>query len=163
VTAGNRRLAALRKLQETGGSIQGVKVTDEFPVHVIVKSRGRRRRLRIEPGREPDAAAGNAGRGVPRLRQDGQDDAGQGDRGAVRHHREARQAAAEAWRRCIPTCSKALDKGKITMEAAQAFTIEPDRASRRPISRRRRAGNCTRNIKNAFTQKLVRGDSDLAS
>jgi hypothetical protein len=36
VTAGNRRLAALRKLQETGGSIQGVKVTDEFPVHVIL-------------------------------------------------------------------------------------------------------------------------------
>lgn len=36
VTAGNRRLATLRRLRTMNGAVQGVAVTDSFPVHVIV-------------------------------------------------------------------------------------------------------------------------------
>src|SRR5690606_8638803 len=35
-TAGNRRFAALRRLCDTGGSIRGVVVTDDWPVPVVL-------------------------------------------------------------------------------------------------------------------------------
>lgn len=164
VTAGNRRLAALRALQKSGGSIKGVKVTGEFPVHVIVSaetdadayesSRSENlQRLPETPVEEFRAFAKMA------KTKSVKDIAAVFGCTAKRVEQRLRLAALHE------DVLAALEAGKITMEAAQAFTVEPDPDKQAAYLKKNGKNSWALSpgqVKQAFTQKLVRGDSALA-
>ena len=125
VTAGNRRLATLRKLRDTAGAIQGVVVTDDFPVHVIAgdsddasayaTSRAENLQRLPETPVEEFRAFAKLAKTMPN-----KEIAARFGITAKRVEQRLRLAALH------PDVLDALDKGTITMEAAQAFTLEPD-------------------------------------
>lgn len=162
VRAGNRRLAALRKLRDMKASIEGVKVTDAFKVHIIIKesddvatyaaSRAENlMRLPETPVEEFRAFARMAKTMPPKEIA---------ARFGITEKRVKQRLTLAALHEDV---LDALDKGKITMEAAQAFTVQPDPAKQAAYLKKAREWDLQpHSIKSAFTQKLVRGDSQVA-
>lgn len=162
VRAGNRRLAALRKLRDSKGSIEGVKVTDAFEVHVIVKesddaatyaaSRAENlMRLPETPVEEFRAFAKMAVAMPPKEIA---------ARFGISEKRVKQRLTLAALHEDV---LDALDKGKITMEAAEAFTLQPDPKKQAEYLKKSNSYQLQAySIKSAFTQKLVRGDGTIA-
>jgi len=164
VTAGNRRLAALRALQKAGGSIKGVKVTGAFPVHVIVSaetdadayesSRSENlQRLPETPVEEFRAFAKMA------KTKSVKDIAAVFGCTAKRVEQRLRLAALHE------DVLAALEAGKITMEAAQAFSVEPNPQKQAAYLKKNAKNGWALSpgqVKQAFTEKLVRSDSPIA-
>ncbi len=164
VTAGNRRLAALRALQARGGAVQGVTVTGDFPVHVIVSdetdadayesSRSENlQRLPETPVEEFRAFARMAKSKTSR------EIAGVFGISEKRVEQRLRLAALH------DDVLAALEQGKITMEAAQAFTVEPDPAKQAAYLKKNAKNDWAlrpSQIKDAFTDDLINGESTIA-
>jgi ParB family chromosome partitioning protein len=162
VKAGNRRLATLRKLRDEGGLVQGAAVTDDFAVAVIERA-------------ENDADAYETSRSENMMRL---------PEGPVEEFRafakmaETTAPAEIAARFGIPErrvqqrlklaglhpeILDQLEAGKLSMDEAQAFTIEPDQKKQFAVFKKipewqRHASS----IRSALTTKLVRADSKLA-
>lgn len=168
VTAGNRRLAALRALQARGGSIRGVVVTGEYPVHVIVSAESdadayessrseNLQRLPETPVEEFRAFAKMAESKTPR------------EIAAVFGITEKRVQQRLKLAALHADVVAALEAGKISMEAAQAFTIEADPARQAAYLKKHLRGGGGHNynllpsaIRGAFTDDLVNGDHTVA-
>jgi ParB-like chromosome segregation protein Spo0J len=162
VSAGNRRLATLRKLRDTKGAVEGVTVTGEFPVHVIL-------------GDEDDAGAYESSRSENLMRlpetpveefrafakmaktTPAKEIASRFGVTVKRVEQRLKLAALH------PDVLAALEAGKITFEAAQAFTIESDPAKQAAYLKRSQSWQLApHSIKAGLTEKLVRGNSELA-
>lgn len=164
VTAGNRRLAALRALQARSGAVQGVTVTGDFPVHVIVSdetdadayesSRSENlQRLPETPVEEFRAFARMAKSKTSR------EIAGVFGISEKRVEQRLRLAALH------DDVLAALEQGKISMEAAQAFTVEPDPAKQAAYLKKNAKNDWAlrpTQIKDAFTDDLINGESTIA-
>jgi ParB family chromosome partitioning protein len=163
VTAGNRRLATLRKLRDGKGRVLDLVVTDDWPVHVIIKEND-----------DAGAYASSRAENLMRLPETPVEEFRAFAKMAATM--PAKEIAARfgitekrvkqrlALAQLHPDIIDALDKGKISMESAQAFTVEPDQKKQAAYLKKARGSweLDPRNIKNAFTQKLVRSDSELA-
>lgn len=164
VIAGNRRLATLRRIRDEGGTILGVAVTDDWPVIAIlgqendtvaheITTAENLQRLPESPVAEFRAFKRmvDEGKTVPEI-------AGAFGIPDKRVNQRLKLAALHA------DVLDALESGRITMEAAQAFTIEPDpKRQAAYLKKARGAWDLEPNrIKNAFTEQLIRGDSDRA-
>ena len=162
VIAGNRRLAALKKLAESGGEVQGVKVGPDFPVHVI-----------FADDNDAVAFAGTVAENVQRLPET--------PVGEIRAFAKmAEKATAKEIASTFGVTEKrvqqrlklaglhpdildAVESGKIKMDAAEAFTLEPDPAKQAAYLKKHSDWQLQAYyIKQQFTQQLVRGDSAIA-
>jgi ParB family chromosome partitioning protein len=164
VTAGNRRLATLRKLRDTKATVLGQKVTDAFPVHVVIKDQDAAAayassraenlmRLPETPVEEFRAFAKMATTMKPKEIA---------ARFGITEKRVKQRLTLAALH---PDVLSALDAGKISMEAAQAFTIEPQQKKQADYLKKNERQSWMlepRAIKQAFTEKLIRGDSAIA-
>ena len=165
VTAGNRRLATLRKLRDTGGAVQGVIVTDDFPVHVIAgdsddasayaTSRAENLQRLPETPVEEFRAFAKLAKTMPNKEI--------AVRFGITEKRVQQRLSLAALH---PDVIAALEAGKITFEAAQAFTVGQDPAQQAAYLKKAPGQGSWQlqpgNIKSGLTEKLVRGDSDLA-
>ncbi len=163
VMAGNRRLRTLRRLRDAGEAILGVVVTDDWLVPVIlgdandadafeITSAENVQRLALTPVEEFRAFEKMAQKlpvkevaahfGVPEKRV----------------QQRLKLAALH------PDVLAALERGKISMEAAQAFTVEPDPQRQASYLKKARGSwdLSADTIKRAFTNDLVRSDSVIA-
>lgn len=164
VKAGNRRLATLRRLMAEGIAVDGVIVTAEYQVPIVLKD-------------EDDAGAYESSRteNLMRLPESVVEEVRAfAKMSRTKTVKEIAAVFATTERRVTQRLAlaglhddvlAALEKGKISIEAAQAFTVEPD--PKKQAAYLKKAGSSSwelepHRIKSAFTQKLVRGDSDIA-
>ena len=164
VTAGNRRLAALRALQARGGAVQGVTVTGDFPVHVILSDET-----------DADAYESSRSENLQRLPETPVEEF----RAFARMAKSKSVKEIAAVFGCPPKRVEqrlrlaalhddvlaALEAGKITMEAAQAFTVEPDPAKQAAYLKKNAKSSWAlmpAQIKGAFTDDLINGESTVA-
>ncbi len=164
VQAGNRRLRTLRRLRDEGGTIMGIVVTDDWPVVVIIGAENDADTFEITSAENIMRQALTP---VEEFR-------------AFKKMADARSIAEVAAhfgvpeRRVLqrlrlaqlhPDVIAALEAGDISLEAAAAFTVEPD--PRRQADYLKKAGawelGQPARIKQAFTQELVKSDSAVAA
>lgn len=161
VTQGNRRLATFCKLRDDGGSIQGVVVTDDFPVHVLL-------------GDEDDGAAfkGTVAENVQRLPETVVGEfrafAKMAETSKVKEIASTFGVSEKRVQQRLklaalhPDVIKALEDGKIKLDAAEAFTlVEPDKQA---AFLKKAVGYQLEEyyIRREFTEKLINGGSAIA-
>lgn len=162
VKAGNRRLATLRKLMAEGIGVQGVAVTEDFPVHCVLSnetdaeayetSRSENlMRLPETPIEEFKAFAKMAKAATP---------AEIAARFGIPERRVQQRLRLGALH---PTIIAALEAGKLDMEDAQAFTIEPDPDKQLKVFKKLPQHQMHAHaIKRALTERIIRADSPIA-
>jgi ParB family chromosome partitioning protein len=162
VKAGNRRLATLRRLRDAKASVLGVVVTNEFPVHVIIKDEG-----------DADAYETSRSENLQRVPETMVEEFRAFARmaetkppaeiAAVFGVTEKRVLQRLKLAALHPDLLDALEAGKMDMASAQAFTIEPDQKKQLAVWKKLsdwQRGE--RSIRAALTDRLVRGDSPIA-
>lgn len=162
VTAGNRRLATLRALRDAGGEIRGVKVTDDYQVPVVVSTETddsareqavaeNVQRVALTPGAEARQYAEMAKHVSTK------------DIAARFGVTEKRVKQRLALAGLHDDVLAALDVEKITLAAAQAFTLEPDPEKQAAFLKTANKWDLDpASIKRRFTQELVNGTSPIA-
>lgn len=163
VTAGNRRLATLKALRDESGAVQGVVVTDDFPVHVVFSDQS-------DDDAKQAMVAENVQRLAPTPLEEAQDFADMASRmstkevasrfGVPKRYVEQRLKLAALH----PDVQAALAAGKISLGAAEAFTMEPD-PDRQAAYLKGATGSWQlgpSQIRQAFSQSLVTSDSSTA-
>jgi ParB family transcriptional regulator, chromosome partitioning protein len=162
VKAGKRRLATLRKLRDDKGEVQGVVVTDDFPVGVLVQDED-------DKGSYETSVAENLQRlattVVEEVRQIAEMAQTAPPKQIAAHFgiTEKRVKQRLVLAQLHPDVLEALDAGKITIAAAEAFTLQPDPEKQAAHLKKTVSYYLNADaIRSAFTQKLVRGDSPVA-
>ena len=163
VKAGKRRLAVLRKLRDDAGAIQGVTVTDDYPVGVIVQDED-------DNATYETSVAENLQRLPPTVVEEVRAIARMAETAPPRQiashfgitEKRVKQRLVLA--QLHPDVLQALDENKITIAAAEAFTIQPDPEKQAAYLKKSNSSYqlYPEQIRSAFTQKLVRGDSPVA-
>jgi ParB family chromosome partitioning protein len=163
VTAGNRRLAALRRLCDQKALIRGEEVNGRYPVAVVISEES-------DDAAREQAVAENIQRVPPttsaevRLFAELARHASNKDVAARFGVTEKRVQQRLKLATLHPDVLEALDAGKITMAAAQAFTVEAEPEKQAAYLKEARASweLEPRQIRQAFTQQLVAGSSPVA-
>lgn len=163
VVAGNRRLAVLRRLLAEGGSILGVPVTADLPVAVLIgeaddatafeQSQAENLlRLPPTPVGEFRAFAKMADKASPK------EIAAHFGVPEKRVQQRLRLAALH------PDVLAALEAGRLSMAAAEAFTVAADPGKQAAYLKKASDGweLEPRRIREALTDKLIRSDSPVA-
>jgi ParB/RepB/Spo0J family partition protein len=161
VKAGNRRLATLRRLRDTGGSILGVPVDDDYPVHCVRReetdaeayetSRSENlQRVPETPVEEFRAFAKMAQTKTP------------AEIASVFGISEKRVNQRLKLAALHPDVLAALEEGKIKMDAAEAFTLAEPAQQAQHLNSSSGWKLDAYYIRQRFTEKLINGKSAAA-
>lgn len=164
VTAGNRRLATLKHLRDSGGSVRGELVTDEYQVPVIhsEESEAEAREISVAENmqRLPPTPVEEF-KHFAKMAATTSIDEVAAHFGVTPQRVRGRLKLAGLH----PSVLKALEDETISIAAAEAFTVEPDPA-RQAAYLKKAKGNSWQlqpsQIKQAFSQELVTGESWVA-
>lgn len=163
VTAGSRRLSALQWLRNNGGAIRGALVTDELQVPVIHSEESdddaREQAVAENIQRVPPTPVAEARAFGEMAKSVSEKDIAAHFGVPVRRVQQRLKLAA-----LHPDVLAALEAGKISLEGAQAFTVEPD-PNRQAAYLKKARGSWDLEpgrIKQAFVQQLITGESPIA-
>jgi len=164
VTAGLRRLTALKWLRDHGGTIVGQAVTDDTNVAVIYSEEtddAARRQAVAENVQRVALTVGAEVRQFAELAKTESPAAIAARFGVTEKRVQQRLKLAGLHADVL----QALDDGKISIKAAEAFTVEED-PDKQAKYLKKSGGNSynldPQRIREAFTKKLVRSDSAIA-
>ncbi len=164
VIAGNRRLATLRKLRDDGIPIMGVAVTDDWPVPVLVGDENDADAFEIT---STENLMRQALSPVEEFRAFDKMAKKSSIKEVASHFGVTERRVAQRLKLAAlhPDVLGALETGKIGMEAAEAFTVEPDPEKQAAYLRASAKDNWrlqAHQIKSALVQQLTRDNSPVA-
>ena len=164
VTAGLRRLTALKWLRDHGGTMLGQPVTDDTQIAVIYSEEtddAARRQAVAENVQRVALTVGAEVRQFAELART-ETPAAIAARFGVSEKRVQQRLKLAGLH---PDVLEALDAGKISIKAAEAFTVEEDPAKQAKYLKKNGSSSYNldpHRIREAFTKKLVRSDSAIA-